>query len=732
MRFHYPRLLLVGGCWLLNSGVAHAQVGAAVSAEVPRLDELAPALTSASYLAQGEPEAPGVPAAAPPAAPDGEELDEVTVYGSGGYRRKNASSGTKTDTPILLTPQSIQVIPRQVIEDQGAIRLDEVVRNVSGVAPSSAVGGRVENLTIRGFAANQFQNGFLDNFFASRAFRETVNIERVEVVKGPASVLYGRAEPSGIVNIATKRPRDKPYYAVDFTAGSYSLYRPTLDFSGPLTEDGNLGYRLNLAYEDAGSFRERVQTSRVFFSPVLQWKIGPETTLTFEGEHLRDSRPLDRGLVAIGTAVADLPIGRFLGNPENLSFFNQTRLYAILDHRFNRELALRTALRYTAASERNSAGQANPNRLLSDNRTLSLSSFQGDQYYETYFLQNDLTWKFNTGSVGHTALLGFEFGKLYSKFTFDRTDGGLLDIFNPVYPVTFLQRAVSLGGTTRIDNFGIYLQDQISLFESLQLVLAGRFDNFNSEDINLLSGERTPTYAEAFSPRVGLLYQPAPTVSLFANFGQSFVPVTGISAAGTPFLPQRGTGYEVGAKADLAGGRLFANLALYKIAKTNILTSDLLNPGFSVQIGEQQSQGIEFDISGEILPGWNVIATYAYTDARISKDNDLAVGNPLNTVPRNSGSLWMTYRLQEGALQGLGIGLGVFAVSDRPGDLDNTFTLPGYTRTDAALYYTRDNFKSAINFKNLFDIRYFDGSQGRAIVVPGPPFAVQGTIGLQF
>ncbi|UFP97057.1 TonB-dependent siderophore receptor [Gloeobacter morelensis MG652769] len=631
----------------------------------------------------------------------------------------------------------MQVIPRQVIDDQGAIRITEALRNVSGVSFGTGA-GRTDTFVIRGFAANQFQNGFLDDFNASISFRESANIERIEVVKGPASVLFGRAEPSGIINLITKQPLNKPYAALDFTIGSYSFYRPTLDLSGPLTADGALAYRLNLAYEDAGSFREGLPTARrIFVAPVLRWRLGPDTTLTFEGEHLRDSpRPYDQGLVAVGDGVAAVPFTRYIGNPGSLDI-NQSRVYAILEHRFEPSLSMRTALRYTAL--RDQPTPYNPltgaGQVLADNRTALIGQTSNDgRTFETYFMQNDLTWKFNTGSVGHTALFGLEFGRLGLRTLFDSSPGGTLDIFNPVYPVDNFGAPQRVSDSiSRIGTFGVYLQDQIALFENVQLVLSGRYDTYSADDFNFLRQTQTATYAEAFSPRVGLLYQPASNVSLFANFSQSFTPVTGLSATGTPFLPQRGTGYEVGAKAELAGGRLFANLALYDIAKRNILTADPANPLFSIQVGEQQSQGIEFDIAGERLPGWNVIASYAYTDAHVSQDNVVAVGNLLPNAPLHSGSFWTTYRFRpESALSGLGFGLGVFAAGERTGDLQNSFTLPGYARTDAAVYYAQGNFRSALNFKNLFDVRYFPGADLRTRIAVGQPFTVQATIGWQF
>ena len=241
------------------------------------------------------------------------------------------------------------------------------------------------------------------------------------------------------------------------------------------------------------------------------------------------------------------------------------------------------------------------------------------------------------------------------------------------------------------------------------------------------------TNTQAFSPRIGIVYQPSNQTSIYGNYSQSFLPQSGVSATGASFSPERGSGYEVGVKNDFFDGRLTATVAAYQITKRDLLTSDPNNSLFSIQVGEQRSQGLEFDLAGEVLPGLKLIASYAYTDAIVSRDNDIPVGNRLDNVPSHSGSLWATYKVPSGNLQGWGAGLGMFAVGgDRQGDLANTFTLPGYARVDAALYYEKNDFNAALSFKNLFGTRYFEGAQSRENVTPGTPFAIGVTVGLKF
>jgi iron complex outermembrane receptor protein len=665
--------------------------------------------------------------------PEADEPDEeIVVTGQqDGYRVPNATTATKTDTPIRDIPASIQVIPQEVIRDQNATSIREVVRNVSGVTFSTSAGNRAEQFIARGFGAERFLNGFREDFFSTRTQTELANIDRIEVLKGPASVLFGQANPSGIINFVTKQPLRDPFYNVSFTAGSFSFYRPTLDFSGPLTADRTLAYRLNIAYENAGSFRDRVQTERFFVAPTLTWQISPDTRIGLEVSYLHDARPIDRGLVVLSNnRVANIPFSRYLGDPERREDFNETRAAIYFDHRFNPNLSLRSALRYTVSTESGIGATLQITGGSRNDRNFPLTDFIGDQYYDTLTFQNDLIGKFKTGSIEHKVLFGLELSRGFRSSFSQTRSAGTIDIFNPSYNFTFGPFGPRRTSETRANSFGVYLQDQITLLENLKLVLGGRFDTYRSEDI--FNGDATETNAEAFSPRVGIVYQPIPEVSLYASYSRSFTPVSGTDVRGTPFEPQRGTGYEVGVKTELSGGRLSSTLAFYDTTLSNILTEDLNNSDFSVQVGEQRSRGIEFDIAGKILPGWKVIATYAYTDASITKDNTLAVGNRLNNVPRHGASLWTTYTLQAGSWKGFGFGAGMFFVGERTGDLRNSFFVDGYTRFDATLFYERNNFRVALNFKNLTDIRFIEGTQSRQQVIPGAPFTVLGTISYTF
>ena len=528
---------------------------------------------------------------------ESEPDEEIEIIATGeaenddDYYVLDASRTLKTDTPLRDTPASVRVIPQQIIEDQSATNVREIVRNASGVNFSSASGSRGEQFIIRGFSAERFRNGFRDGFSSSRTEAELANIDRVEILKGPASILFGRAEPAGIVNLVTKQPLREPFYKIAFTAGSFDFYRPSLDFSAPLTENGNLAYRLNAAYENAGSFRDGVETERFFVAPTLSWQISPDTELTLEYSYLSDTRPVDRGIVVLSdNEVADIPFSSFLGDPDVREDFEENRTELYLDHRFNSSLSLRSLLRYTTAVEEGIGATSQIFGESEDDRNFPVFESTGYQFYETFTFQNDLIGKFNTGSVEHTVLFGLEYATEFDTFEGADRESGLINIFNAdaFEPLTGPFDIVFDSSEDSIDSFGIYLQDQIALLDNLQLVVGGRFDTFNSESENITDGEIAETEADAFSPRVGIVYQPIEPVSLYASYTRSFTPVGGTDVNNETFDPERGTGFEIGVKTEIIKNKLSSTLALYDTTLTNVTTEDPDNPNFEVQTGEQE------------------------------------------------------------------------------------------------------------------------------------------------
>ncbi|MBD2346216.1 TonB-dependent siderophore receptor [Anabaena subtropica] len=671
-----------------------------------------------------------------------EPIELVVTGDRDSYRIPTASTATKTDTPLRDVPQAIQVIPQQVLQDQQVRRLNEALKNSPGVIADNSERSAFEGFTIRGFSnRNIIRNGLRDDTNITSNIN-TENIEQIEVLRGPASVLFGQGGAGGTINIVTKKPQSTPFYSIEATIGSFDTYGGSIDITGPLNEEKTVLYRLNAAASTTDTFVDFFERERYFIAPSLTWLIGQNTELTLEAEYSDQKQPNDRGLPARGTVLPNpngrLPINRFIGEPFDEIDKNNRQFLRVgynFEHRFSENWQFRNNFNFSYLSV--SQNSLFPSALLDDNRTLERGVFIAEFAQQTYSLDTNIVGNFKTGSIEHKLLFGIDLSR---NVSYDEGLNSLrsldtIDIFNPIY------RRDSLGAIleefsdepTISEGLGIYIQDQISLSENLKLVLGGRFDIVTQELENSLGETTSFQQDEAFSPRVGIVYQPSQVVSLYANYSRSFEQVTGTNFDNRLFEPERGTQYEVGMKVDWTNN-LSSTLALYQITRSNVTTTDLRDPSgnSSIQTGEQRSRGIELDITGEILPGWKIIGGYAYTDAIVSQDNTIPEGNRINNVPEHAFSLWTTYELQQGNLQGLGFGLGLFYVGERQGNLENQFSLPSYLRTDAALFYRRNNLRAALNIQNLFDNDYFETSESLLRVFPGAPRTVKFTLGWQF
>ncbi|WP_448601877.1 TonB-dependent siderophore receptor [Thermoleptolyngbya sp.] len=673
-----------------------------------------------------------------------DEAIQVVVTGEQGssYAPGNATTATRTDAPLRDIPQSIQVIPRQVVEDQRANRVSDALRNVSGVQTDDSFGGTIDRVNIRGFQADVLLvNGFRRQSFTPSGGTNPRLIERIEVLKGPASVLFGNLEPGGVVNVITESPLSFPQYLIEGAVGSFGFFQPSIDLTGPLTADGNLLYRLNVLYEGSDGFRDYDRNvSQVVVAPSLTWNISDRTSITFDVVYLDEERPFDRGLPAIGDGVADIPRERLLQNSDAYATTNQFSASYRLEHQFNNDWSLRNSFQYLSSDTFDFRLDS---AFSEDTGVLARTWRSNDDYTENYALQANIVGNFSTGSIDHTLLFGVDLDRLFTVGGQRRLPG------NPNFPINIFTgkpdsaetpdlsdlTLQARNGSERYDSLGFYLQDQISLASNLKLLIGGRFDIFDFALFDRNIGETTidETFSR-FTPRAGIVYQPTEEISLYGSYGQSFNRNFSQTADGSLLDPEVSEQFEVGIRGEFLGGRLITNLAAYELTKQNIEAPDPINPDFSIAIGEIRSRGIELDVAGEILPGWNLIASYAYTDAEVTRAGSFfPEGNRPSNVGEHSGSLWTTYQIQSGDLQGLGAGIGVFFVSDRFGDFDNSYTLPGYLRTDAALYYRRDNWRVALNFQNLFDVNYIRYSEGyREANAPGEPFTIIGSFAITF
>lgn len=660
-----------------------------------------------------------------------------------GYNPSNSSVGTRTNTPLKDVPRTVQVIPRRVIEDQQANNINEALENVPGVVPGNSSRTPFVVPVIRGFGGfsgvnDLFRRDGLRDPFISSSAGETANVERIEVLRGPASVLYGQGTPGGVVNIVTKKPLSEPLYEIGGSIGSFDTYRGMADLSGPLNESGTLRYRLNLAAGTEGSFVDFYDRDRYVAAVVLDWQLSEDTKLMFDAEYSRFRQNTNAfGLPAVGTVLdnpnGEIPRERDLGDPD--ADERKTDLYRVglnLEHKFSENWQIRSA--FNAGFRLSDEFAVFEFGLQDDNRTLDRGFFDSTEGFDisAYTLDTYIKGKFKTGSIQHQLVTGVELSQEVTTST-DNVFGETtpIDVFNPEYGNLVFTSIANFDDRERKRGLGLYIQDQISLLDNLTLVLGGRFDVVSVKNDDFINVTTEFQQNKAFSPQVGIVYKPIAPISLYASYSRSFQQEVGRSFDNSIFSPQRGTQYEVGAKADI-NDRLSATLAFYDLTRSNVLTTDPNNPQFEIQTGEQSSRGIEFNIAGEILPGWNITAGYAYNDARITEDNTFVEGNRLNNAPANAVSLWTTYRISKGSLSGLGFGLGLFYVGERQGDLDNTFSLPDYLRTDAAIFYERDQFKAAVNVRNLFDIDYFEAAENDLRVSPAEPITVLVTLSWKF
>lgn len=682
--------------------------------------------------------------------PETTDDDEIVIIATqesteNSYIPPKTSSVSRDDTPILDTPQDIDVVPGQVIRDQGSFTVGETFKNIGGVTTGRAPADSLALVpVIRGFESqNILRNGLRDE---TQRFTGgiTTNVERVEVLKGPASILFGQGNLGGTVNIVTKQPVAEPLYDVEFNVGDFELYRPVVDIGGPLNPEGTVLYRIASSYQTSGSFIDFQEVDRrVITSPSIAWNISERTQILFEAEYLDEKTSSGAPeLPAVGTVNinrnGDLNIRTNLGEP---SLTESESYVSRFGYRFNHEFSDKWSIKneFLAAFKRTPEETGNlfilPVALQADQRTLIRLLADNPSDQDSYTFNTSVIGNFNSGkSVTHKLFFGVEYAYEQNEDKIIFSDINPIDIFDVNYsPNTVRNRRTFQDFNTDVNSWGLYLQNQITFFEKFILVVGGRQDFTDQNFSDRLLEQKVEKHDSVLSPRVGLIYKPIEAVSLYASYSRSFEPVIGQAFNGEVFDAERGTQYEIGVKAELFQNKLLATLSLYNLRRTNYLEQDPDNPGFQIQIGGQRSRGVDFDATGEILPGWNIITTYSYTDAIITEDERTElIDNQLQNVPEHSASLWTVYFLQQGTLQGLGFGVGVFFENDREGDVTNTFIMPGYVRADAAIYYRRGQLQLGLNFKNIFGKEYFEGARNNVRVIPGAPFSVLGTLSWEF
>lgn len=629
-----------------------------------------------------------------------------------GYVAKTSATASKTGTPILETQQSISVITRDQIEAQAAQTLGEALNYSAGVVGQPfGADPRFDSPIVRGFDGRQLQylNGLKLMRTAGAPTMEVYGLERIDVVRGPASVMYGQGNPGGIINQVSKRPQFESFGEVGTQIGSYDNYGAFFDFGGVVPNHDEFAYRLTGLAKTAGAQTDNLDNDRYFIAPALTWKPDEDTSLTILTSVQHDNPSSPSGLppgYVLGASAFKLPRDFYVGDESfDESSRTLTNLGYEFEHRFNETWTFRQNFRYTNFDWNYQAlGMASAG-LGVDGRTLARTATFQDERLNTFNVDNNLTAEFSTAAVDHKVLFGLDYRYFDNNVRTRFFNATPLDVLDPIYggPIDLLAPTLDTRVTSNLSQVGIYIQDELA-YENWRATLGLRQDwasTRGSSTSGLTGVSRSLDQDDhKLTGRAGLSYLFDGGIAPYVSYATSFDPI--VSSAGTDFKPSEGEQWEAGIKYQPEGWNGFFSAAVYDLKQTNVLRTVA---GVSEQIGEVHVRGLELEGVVSLTEGLDLRAAYTYTDAEIGEGNDN--GKRVENVPRNAASLWVNYTFQEDtALEGLGVGGGVRYVGQRYGNSANTFDLDGVTLFDAALTYRKENWKGSLNFQNIGDEKY--------------------------
>lgn len=651
------------------------------------------------------------------------------------YKVDSSSSATRSETALKDTPQSVSVVTQKVIEDIGATRLIEALDLAGGVTRANNFGGQgLTGFNLRGFTSGEFyRNGFPINRGYPNA-PDSNTIERIDVLRGPSSSLYGRGDPGGTFNLISKTPKSEQQTTLGAQLNSEGLYRTTVDMTGTVPNAENIGYRLNMIAEGGDSYRDHVESKRYGIAPVIQWQASDTTKVTFEADILRNQHPLDRGQTRYAGQKS------FISSPDSYLWetgkdsnrlYNDNNMAQLrVEHELGNDWKLNAGVQYLNGKLHGYAVEANG--IQNDGETLGRNYNYRELKWQDTDAQINLTGKFQFLGLANTLVTGLEYENYDYKSYIIRSSGDVgsypINIYNPVLgqPLPELYR-VTTHDRENLKTTALFLQDQVDLNERLSALLGLRFEHYEHDYKNLLPNTANwNTSHNAFIPRLGLVYKASNDLSIYSNAAKSFKPNTGASRNGDGFDPEEGLAYELGFKWQALDNMLSIDSAIFYANKENVLTLDPVDSAYKVAAGKIRSRGIELNIAGQLTPAWKIIGGYAYTDAEVTKDNSLQKGTALANIPKNSFNLLNIYEFQNGPLQGLGLGINQKYIDKRAGQTANsTYTMKGYGVTDLVSYYQATP-KLCLNLdvKNIFD-RVYDESAFNLYAYPGESRTVQ-------
>ncbi len=655
--------------------------------------------------------------------------ETVSVSAAADYGTTVVTSATKMPTPLRDVPQSITVVSRELIKDQLMMNVGDVVRYVPGITYHQGENNR-DQVIIRGnsSSADFFVDGVRDDV---QYYRDLYNLERFEALKGPNAMIFGRGGGGGVINRVIKQPTFQSQREFTVQGGGYGNKRIAGDVSQPVSRA--VAIRLNGMFEDSGSFRRGVDLERAGINPTITIVPDGKTKITLGYEYFRDTRVADRGITSYQGRPADVPTSTYYGNPNDSHVRAEVNLLsATVDRRIGQaNLRNRTLVGGYDRSYQNYV----PGAASADASLVTLTAYNNATERLNVFNQTDATYFIATGAVRHTLLAGAEFGRQvtdnFRNTGFFNNQATSIQVpFNAPTtsaPVTFRQNATDADNHVTTNVAAAFAQDVAELSQHVQVVGGIRFDRFDLQYHNNRNGDTLERVDNLVSPRVGVVYKPKTPLSLYGSYSVSYLPSSGdqfssLTAITQQVKPEKFNNYEVGVKFDAFRGVSITS-SVYRLDRTNTRSVDPNDPTRIVQTGSQRTNGYELGVNGQVTSEWTIAGGYAYQDAFVTSATAAARQDAhVGQVPHHTFSLWNNYRVHPR----VGVGLGVTRRSDMFATIDNTVTLPGYTRADAAAYFTvRHRWRLQANVENLFNKTYFANADSNTNISPGFPRTVR-------
>jgi catecholate siderophore receptor len=668
-------------------------------------------------------------------------LDGIEVVGDkDAYQVLRISSATKTDTPMRDVPQSVTVISQGLIRDQAMQNMGDVVRYVPGVQMAQGEGHRDAPI-LRGntSTADFFVDGLRDDV---QYYRDLYNVERVEVLKGPGGMIFGRGASGGLINRVTKQANWSNARSLGLSVGSWDSYRVTGDVDQALND--SVAFRVTGFYEDSDSFRDQVNLERWAINPTMTWRISDDTQAEAGYEHFEDERVTDRGIPSYQGRALRIDESTFFGSAAlSPTWVEVDALTARIRHEFSPQVALVNQTRL--ANYDKFYQNVFPGAYTAATNRVAISAYNNLTERKNILNQTDLTVKLATGSVQHTLLAGLELGRQetdnyrqtgYFTAVSPTATSDSVTLPNTHYtgPVQFRQSLTDADNNSVAKTAAVYVQDQIEFSPQWQALVGVRFDRFEADLLNRRNNERLSSSDDLLSPRAGLIYKPSEATSVYASYAISYVPRAGeqlasLTISNRALDPEKFTNKEVGFKWDIHDALSFT-AALYQLDRTNVAVTNPDNANQSLLVDGQRVKGLELGLSGHLTEQWQVMAGYAYQDSEVQLPRpNLQHGNQLGQVPENSFSLWNRYDFTPR----FGAGLGVVYRDDIFVSSDQAVVLPSFTRLDAAVYYAiTPSLRLQANVENLLDKTYYASAHSNTNIMPGTPRALRVGIDWRF